>query len=188
MRQQQQNDSRPEMREGINFLLFICQVLAVTCEVFLHRRHGRRWPGLHGLWGVLLILLFPLFWPAEDAMPLIWFLWAYIGACALARIGALCRRYDYGTHSRYSGIPRISRLLRFLSESTIKRVIEPALVFSIGVACLSMNKPFGSYLILAALGLFISTGASDAWARSQADILNDSVIEQREIAERFRRS
>ncbi len=187
MKQSQSEEPLAQSRDGINFLFLMCQSVGVTCEIFLHRGFGRRWPGVCGMYGLVVLVLFPLFWPPAEAGPLLCLLGAYIAACVLARICALCSGGN-GAHSRYSGNPRIARLLPFLSESTIKRLIEPMLVFSIGVAMLGVNQPLGVYLILAAWGLFISTNVAEVWARSRAQDLQDAVMEQRDIAERFRRS
>jgi hypothetical protein len=187
---QQQDGSPMRPNEAMNFLLLICQSLAATCEAFLHKGHGRRWPGIQGVIGLMVILFFPLLWPTEDPHPLIWLMGAYLGACFLARAGIVSRQFNgkVVVHSQYSGTPRIMRLLPFLSENTIKRLIEPLLVFTTGFVLLPLNKPLGSYLILAAIGLSVSTNAAEAWMRSRVQDLHDSVTEQREIAERFRRS
>jgi hypothetical protein len=187
---EQQDGSGMRPREAMNFVLLICQSFAATGEAFLHKGHGRRWPGIPGFIGLMVILFFPLLWPTEDPHPLIWAMEAYVLACLVARIGIVSREFRgvIVVHSQYSGTPRIMRLLPFLSESTIKRLIEPVLVFTVGVFLLAVNKPLGSYLMVVAWGLFISTNVAEAWARSRVQDLHDSAAEQREIAERFRRS
>jgi hypothetical protein len=188
MRQQQPERPMNQASDSLNWLLLFFQSVAVACELFLHKRHGRRWLGIQGVYGLMVILLFPLLWPREDAGPLVWFMGAYVGACVLARAGVLCRGVQSGGHSFYSGTPRIMRVLPFLSEPIIKRLIEPMLVFSIGMLALSANKPLGSYLILAALGLFVSTNAAEMQMQARVQDFHDAIAEQREVDERFRQS
>jgi hypothetical protein len=184
---QQQNGSPSETGDAMHWLLLICGSLAATCEVFLHKGFGRRYGGICTAIGALLILFYSALWPGDEPRPMLWFLAGYVLACFFARIGAVGHLWN-GSHSRYSGRPRIMRLLPFFSENTIKRMIEPIVVFSIGVSLLPVTQPLGSYLILAAWGLFISTNAAEAQTRSRVQDLHDSVAEQRDIAERFRRS
>jgi peptidoglycan biosynthesis protein MviN/MurJ (putative lipid II flippase) len=159
----------------MRWLLLICAGLAALCEAILHKHHGRRWPGLAGLIGAVAILFSAVFWPNEDVTPLLWLFWAYLGALLVARVSILNRPFG-----KY--------MLPFLSERLIKGLIEPLLVFLVGVVLLPLSEPVGGYLILAAWGLFVSTNAAEMWMRSRVEQLHDSVIEQREIAERFRDS
>ena len=49
MRQQPPELPMDQAGDSLNWLLLFFQSLALTCEVFLHKRHGRRWLGIQGV-------------------------------------------------------------------------------------------------------------------------------------------
>ncbi len=186
--QEQTTQTPPaSFRNGLAWLGFIVKSLAVTVEVFLHRRFGERYIGLQGLAGIGLILLFCTFFPTDDVRPLVGFLGLYLVMCFVARTGVLWRRLRRDDeHSRYTGRPRLLAVFCNCKELTIKRFWEPALVALGGRVIVSMNAPLGYYLVIAAIALFISVNFSEAYDHARVLDLNDSLIEQRQAAERFR--
>lgn len=177
----------PDVRTTANLFAFGCQVLAVSTEVFLRTGFGPRYLGLQAGAAALAIPCFSILFPYEDTRPLLWFFMSYIGMCFLCRAGAVNRaRRGETCHSRYNGRPLIARVLPWISEATIKRMVEPALVFGIGLGLAEVNLPLGSYLMLSAFGLAATMALLEAHERQRVMDLYDGFIDQTVIAERFR--
>ena len=176
--------------QGLGIVLLVIQALAASVEVFLRREIGSRYMDKQGALAVLLIPGWCLFWPEKDPRPLCWFLGAYLVMCARVRFTSLRRRLrgEEG-HTRYNGWPRILSLplLRRLSEAKAKAVVEPLLVIGTGALVMNSNPPLGSYLVAAGCGLGLAHGAIEARERTRLMDMSDAVIDQRNLAERFRR-
>lgn len=184
----QQGDSRMErLKNAIGWIAFISGTLAVSVEVFLHRRLGARYLGLQAAAVILLVPLYSLFWEGHDVAPLAQFLAVYLVMCFFHRIGnaARSRRGGAQEHTRYTGYPRLMRLLPRTSERTVKLVIEPIIVFLVGTFTLPASEPLGSYLMLASAGLIVSTHLSAGYERTRALDMHDASIDQRQLAEDF---
>lgn len=183
-----QANSPEQFKVCIGWLLFVAQALAVSVEVFLHKRFGERFLGLQAAAACAVIFFFPIFWEGHDVTPLIAFLVAYLCMCAFARahmaVGA--RRQGQREHSYYTGWPHCMRFAGRMGEETVKCIIEPMLVFLTGVFVMPWSEPLGGYLMLASLGLFISTNVTRGQDRTRLLDMNDALIEQRKVAERFR--
>lgn len=174
-------------KNGAGILAFIVECFAITVILFLRRRFGQRYVGIQAVAGILLILFFCGLCPRYDARPMMLFLIAYIKAFFYARSGVLYRGWRGNTeHSRYNGWPWLMCIFRSFRETTVKQFIEPPLVLVTGCLFCKLSEPLGAYLIIAAICLFASTSISNAWNRHRLLELNDAVIEQRQLAERFR--
>lgn len=178
------------IRAGSNWLALISGALAASVEVFLHRTRsfGSRYLDLRAAAVVLMIPFYSLMWEGYDLVPLMQFLAGYLFMCLLVRLSCVMnsRRGHLQEHSRYTGYPRIKRLLRSTSETTIKLAVEPLLVFTVGIFAMPWNEPLGGYLILAAAGLLISTHLNAGYSRVRSLDMHDAYIEQRQLAELFR--
>src|SRR6185295_17133154 len=134
----------------LGVLHFACRSLAATAEVFLHksRSFGERYLGLQAAAAVLVIFFSTAFWRGENFAPVLLFLLAYLVACGLARFGVMARVQADGVqvHTFYTGTPRIMRWMGRMSEETVKRIVEPMLVFTIGVLTLPASEPLGTFL------------------------------------------
>lgn len=188
MNREQPQGSFQQFRVFLSWFVFLSQSLAVSLEVFLHRRFGERYVGLQGVAAILIIFFYAGFWPGYDVTPLLEFLLAYLALCFLARIGVLRRRRRGGTqeHSHYTGWPRVMRLTGRLTEITVKQTVEPLLTFLVAVFTLPVSEPLGGYLLLATGGLIVSVNASLGAEHTRAINMNDALIDQRHLAERFR--
>jgi hypothetical protein len=166
---------------------FICQMLAVSVEVFLHTGFGRRYFGIPSLAALLLIPLFSIFWPGGNLDTLWIFWWAYLIALFIARFDTL-RRWRLGEfgHSYYSGRPRCMAIFKRASEKWIKEFFEPMLVFFSGVLALPYGEPLGSYLMIAGIGLAAMGAMREETARARVMDMNDAMIDQNYIFDRFR--
>jgi len=184
---QQKQSALESARTGLAVGLFICRSLSVSVEVFLHRGMGERYLGLQAAAVLLLVPLYSLVWPGYDLRPLMLFLLAYLVMCCLARVSSIAHRLaGEHCHSHYTGWPRGIKPGAKCSELTVKRVVEPAIVMAAGFLLRQVNPPLGTYLMLAGGSLFISVSASETEQRTRALDMNDAVINQEQVADRFR--
>ncbi len=169
---------------------FICRALAAMMEMFLHksRTFGERHLGLQAAAAIPIMFFFTAFWRGEDVRPVFGFLMAYIVACAAVRIGVLARMRAGGTtvHTYYTGTPRVMRLTGSLNEETVKRVVEPMMVFTIGALTLPLSLPLGTLIMLGGFGLFASVNLTAEFDRTRALDMNDALIDQANLAQRLR--
>lgn len=177
-----------DMRTGAGAVTLICQALAVSSEVHLRRGFGVRYMGLQAALAAVAIPCFCIFFPHDDPRPLQWFMLAYLGMCAWNRMGSVRRalRGDH-VHSRYNGTPLLGRVLPRTSELTVKRFVEPAVVFTLGLIVMEVNRPLGAYLLLSAFGLSATTGMIELYGKQRAQDMYDAFEDQRDLGERFRR-
>ncbi len=174
-------------RRAANGLQFVAESWAVSVEVFLRREFGWNYIGAKGAAVLLLIPMFMLLWPEHDLRPLLWFLVAYLAMCAVARAQAWRRRSrGDANHSFYSGWPLLMGIFRGCSEVTVKQWFEPLLVGTVAFVIGENNVPLAAYLLGAAVCLFMSVFTREQSVRQRAAAMNDAVMEQEIIAERFR--
>lgn len=185
---QQQNSPIETGRAAMYLLVFLCQAMALSVEVFLHKQLGRRAIGLRGFAAFFMIPFWTAFWPEEDARPLLLFWWAFIGMCLWSRTVSIIREnrrhYD---HSRYTGWPRLKLLLPRCGEFAFKRYVEPGIVFFTGALLLGLSQPLGSYLMAAAFGLMASVAVNEAVEEAEAREIHDAMIRQSQLNDRVRR-
>ena len=183
---EQENQNGSDAGSGLNLLMFVVQSYAISVEVFLHRRLGERYLGIHALFALFLIPIHAVCWERHDPMWLTRFWFIYFLACIIQRIGILSR-YVRGdvTHSRYTGWPWLLTGNRKWTELKFKLQFEPALVCLIGFAVFAANKPFGSYLIMAGISLFIKNAAYRIGERQRMLNMNDTIMEQRRRSQDF---
>jgi len=172
----------------LNWLSVVPEAWAISVQVFTHRRFGARYLGLQAAVVILLVPVYCMLWQHADLRPMFLYLVAYLLMCLLARLDGGLRRLrgELPIHSRYCGYPRLMKLCPRLSEITVKRFIEPLLVFLGGVFTLHVNQPLGFYWMVGAFCMFGQASQADAWAREQATNMHDAVLDQQEVAERFR--
>jgi len=159
----------------------------LSLEVFLHGRFGRAYIA-SGFAGVVAIYCFIACFPNENQGPLFAFMEFYAVAWVTSLIVAWVRglRGRDQLHSRYTGQPRLQRLLPNVSEETIKH-LEAITVLAIGFWVRRLNTPLGDYLLTASAILLIRGLLMSASLRRQAMEMNDMVAEQTVVAERFRK-
>ncbi len=186
--QQQQQSSGPSYAATMNVLGLAVRTAATSLEVFFHKRVGDRYLGLNAAAVLLLIPIYSLFWQGYDLRPLMWFLVAYLGAVVIARLGVVTRkRNGVRIHSFYSGYPRFMNGRSKLSEVQWKKCVEPFVSGFFGAGLyVQGERPLGAYLMIAGACLFISVAMAELQFHHRAMALNDQVIEQEYVAERFR--
>lgn len=158
---------RGDLVELGRFTVLLCRGLAFSAEAFLHRGFGPQYVGVQAATVPAIMLVFALFWPGFNLLPLYAFLASYVGACVAILI-RLARTKNVGLAAHYSGRPMCMRTLTFLRETTIKRVVEPLFVALIGLLTRNLHEPLGVYLIMVSVALFISNNLTRGFARTRA--------------------
>ena len=176
-----------DARNAANIMVFASRVMTAPVEVIIRKRFGSRYFGLPGFVALFAIPMWMTLWPQESATGIGWFWLLFILMQFRARIEAawIVRRGDI-VHTRYNGRPRVTRLFKRLGEQEIKGRIEPSIVLIIGLAVFVIDRPLGSYLVVASLALSANHGLMIAVDRARALEMNDVLIEQRAISEQFR--
>lgn len=176
------------LRSAANLANLLARTLAVSVEVFLHRRLGSRAIGIEGACVIPLIMIYCLFWPEDDLEPMMWFLGGFICMTALARASGLVRRWR-GTefHTRYTGLPWLMLIFTRTKELTVKRFLEPVFMFGLGGVTICVNPPLGWYLVFTGGGLAVSVLISEMHQQTRLMDMRDAAAEQRDLLERFRR-
>jgi hypothetical protein len=173
--------------KGAIFVLLVARAMACSLEVFLHKSStfGERYLGAQAAIAALIIFMFPIFAPAEDPEPIMYFLCAYLVMCGAARGGVLARRKrgELGPHSFYTGTPR---LLGRQKESVVKGVAEPVMVWIVSALLSEASPLLASYLAIAGGGLLISVQLTLAAERKRVLDMHDAYMEQRRTAEEWR--
>lgn len=172
---------------GANILVFVAQVFATPLEVCLRRNFGTRYFGFQALGALIVIGLWASIWRGSDARPVIWFWWVVVVMFLRAKRES-ARASAKGTppHTRYNGWPRLAALFKRMPEARVKAVVEPAVACIAGVLLLAFNEPLGSLLIVCAISLGAVQSTIEAVEQARALELNDALIEQQGLAERFR--
>jgi hypothetical protein len=191
----QQQQQQPEglftpfedAKRAFNFVAFAAQVLSHPVEVFLRTRFGSQYFGVASIVAFFTIPMWMLFFPTESPVGIsaFWLLYLVMQLRARIESGRLAAKGEAG-HSRYNGAPRLARAFKSLPESKIKAAIEPLAVFLTALAVMEGSAPLGSYLIAAAFALAFNNALLDAVTKARVRELNDSLIEQQQLAERFR--
>jgi hypothetical protein len=184
-RHQQQADEATGQLVG-ELVLGVARATALTIEVFLHCDFGSAYVDC-GVLGFVLIGLFSHWCQPQNMGPLLWFSAAYGVFWLIAVTNVLLRRWrgQHTVQSRYSGRPHLCRLLPDWREVNVKQV-EALLAMCVGYATSWLNKPLGHYLLLASSFLLVRAYGHASQLRGRAVELNDSLIEQKMVAERFR--
>jgi hypothetical protein len=172
----------------MNALGFVVRTWATSVEVLLHKRVGDRYLGLQAAAVLLLIPIYSMFWQGYNVGPLMWFLLVYLGAVAVARLNVVTRkRNGIRIHSFYTGFPRCMNKRTKMTELRCKQYFEPLYVASAGLGLYLLGEqPLGAYLMIAGACLYISVTMAAIQFDQRAAAMNDQVIEQEYVAERFR--
>jgi hypothetical protein len=169
------------------WLVFLLRSWAATVEMFLHWGGGRRWPGMFGLGGMILLFFFGLLYPGRDIRPVLGYLAAYVVACLFTRTaghwGSWRGQHEYGW---YTGRPWLLKLVPWVGELRFKQFVEPVLVYVAAMLVIPWSEPLGAYLLGAALSLFLTVNAAELGERKRALDMYDAAMLQRQLAGRFR--
>jgi hypothetical protein len=186
--QQQHQSSGPSHAATMNAFGVLARIFATSVEVLFHKQVGDRYLGLNAAAVLLLIPIYSVFWPGHDLRPLMGFLLVYLGAVAIARLDVVKRkRNGMRIHSLYSGYPRYMNGRTKLTELQCKQYFEPLITAIAGAGLyVQGEQPLGAYLMIAGACLFISVTMAQLQFEQRAKAMNDQVIEQEFVADRFR--
>jgi hypothetical protein len=176
-----------DAQKAANILVLAAQVIASPVEVMLRKNFGSKYFGVPSAIALFAVPMWALFWPGESPLGL-WVLWVLFILMQLrARLESV-RMLAKGQfiHTRYNGWPRLASVFKRMPEQKIKAGLEPLLVFVAGVLLMPVSEPLGSYLMVAALSLGFNHSVIESVERAQALEMNDALIEQQAMAERFR--
>lgn len=192
MRQQQQQPEGlfnpiEDAKRAFSLLVFASQVLGHPVEVFLRTRFGSQYFGVAALVAFFTVPMWMVFFPTESPLgiSIFWVLYILMQLRARIESGRLKAKGEV-IHSRYNGWPRLAKAFKSMPESKIKAAIEPLAVFLTALAVMEGSVPLGSYLIAASFALAFNHALLDAVEKARVRELNDSLIEQQQLAERFR--
>lgn len=187
MNQQHAQEGSENRAAILGWLHFLCRSLAAMAEVFLHKpgSFGQRYLGLPAAAALLVGFFYTAFFRGQDIRPVLLFLGLYLVMCAIVRIAVAMRVRRGGSqgHSLYSGTPLAMRFAGGLSEETVKRIIEPMLVFVVGTLFMAASQPLGTLLMLASFGLFASTNLAAGFHRTRALDAHDALLDQQQVGE-----
>lgn len=174
-------------RAGSYLIPLTVGALAVSLEVVLHRRMGKNSVGVRGALAFIMIPMWTVFWPEMDPGPLFVFWLLFLLGCVRNRF----KPAPPGWHTRYTGEPVLLRfvpkfLRRKIDESRFKSKVEPLMVFVLGAVLMEFVPILGSFLLTAAIGLFISLDGIERITKAKAERLCDARIDQEHLVQRFR--
>lgn len=173
-------------RMFIEMIQGMIRAVCLSIEVFFRRDFGTNYIG-SGFMGVVAMWIFSMFFPPQDFAPLMYFSILY---CAVWLVALTCTmiRYWRGKdrlHSKYSGRPFLWRLLPRWKEENVKH-LDAAIALLLGYGVHHLNIPLGDYLMTAASVVLLRDYAIGSDQRTRAVEMNDRVIEQKLVAEKFR--
>lgn len=177
----------PDGQQAGNLILVAIHGWALSVEVFLRRDFGSRYIGAYGALVPIIILLQAMMWERQDLTPLFLFCGLFLLFCGAARLDALWRaRRGEMNHTYYSGSPILKKFLPCCSEATVKKFVEPLFVFGVGMLLGDWNPPLGVYMCFASACLLVRVHHAEMCLRRRAAEMNDAVLEQEDVAQRFR--
>lgn len=174
----------PNARQMGNLVEVAISGWALSMEVWLRHGFGSRYIGIQGMAVIPIIVGFSMLCEGHDIRPLYYFLLCYLGMVGLRRAEMAVRvRKGERNHSRYSGTPV---LMPRWSEITVKKYVEPAVTFFVGILICQFNIPLGVYVFLGGVMLLLTIQSAERWVRMRVREMNDAVFDQEVISERFR--
>lgn len=168
-------------------LVFVARMFASPLEVCLRRHFGPKYFGFAAVASLVLMPLWMAFWPdkSSDALNCFSLLVLFMFARARAESSRMLRE-GTNVHSRSNGISRLSRWFPRMAEAKVKAKVEPAFCVIVGILLMYLSEPLGSFVLIATVGLVLAQSTIDSVERARVMELNDALIEQQSIAERFR--
>lgn len=172
---------------GAHYVVFAARVLASPLEVCFRRGFGPKYFGLQAVGTLLLFPLWTVFWPTQNPAALYGF-WAIVMFCFARARTQSTRMVAKGdiVHTRYNGTSRLTRFFKRLPEAKVKGTCEPACGLVAGALLMQLDKPLGSIIVVSAVAMFLVQATIEGVEQARVSDLNDALIEQQSIAERFR--
>lgn len=188
MHEQQTNDF-PTFATVENWFWLSLRAIAIPFEVFLRRGMGWRYPGFQGVLALVaqLVFLFVAASQRQSAAPVLAFISAYFVMLVFRRAQSRrMRRRGFQCHSSYAGDPILARWLPWFSEKTIRQVVEPLVIAMAGVAVAPVSSILSVEFLAAAFCMRLSYDLPNIRLNNRVEAMNDQLVEQQIVAERFR--
>lgn len=173
--------------QAAHIIFFVARVLATPLEVGLRNGFGPKYFGFQAVAAAAVVPLWMAFWPGHGAALLngFWILMLIMFARARIQSMRMVAKGDF-VHTRYSGTPVLGRYFKRMSEAKIKAMCEPGIGLLIGGLIWQVDEPLGSLFVVSALSLFVVQATVENVYNARTAELNDALIEQQAISERFR--
>jgi hypothetical protein len=170
---QSNNPPFHELRQNVNALIGICQIVSRLVEVFLRvpGSWGERFASFQMLGSWVLAFFWVAFYPQEEPRPMMWLVLAATGMLLVHRIvGVWRRRWGREVHSRYPGDSLVGGPTR-----------ECVLLAIASVVALAFNKPLGAYLTVSSICFWVSQAWQQAADKARIRNLRDLRIDQQNV-------
>ena len=167
---------------------FVIRTWGTAVEVFLRKDFGSEYLGMQAAAAFLFIPLYAIAGvPQYDPVPMFQYWILYVLFCLHHRLGVIRRtwRGERG-HRYYNGVPGLGRTFPRLSEVTVKKVVEPLFVCGVGFLLFQFLPPLGLFLLIGGGCLAFTQWDWDLRMRRRAREMHEAMLEQEEVADRFR--
>jgi hypothetical protein len=169
-------------------ILWLARILSSPLEILGHIHFGIRFIGISGGIAAFVMLFLPAFFVHSNPLPLYLLLAAYLARCAVHRVIVLYgwwKNWPLINHTRDPGRPLLTYVFCRLHPTAVFWLESP-IALLVGVAMWWVSKPLGCYLIIAAIGLFITRIVDAVYARNQLLDQHDAAVRARLLAEKYR--
>jgi len=165
-------------------LLGLFRATCLTIDVFLHHRIGCNYV-TGGFAGVLVLAVTACGFPESERFPLVCFAAVYGVLWLIAMISAWVRQWrGRNIHSGYTGRPYLCWLLPGWREEYLKQ-LEAFIAILVALVVHLFSRPLGDYLMVATSLVLVRGWFMLARQRHQVTVMNDLVIEQKVISQKF---
>jgi hypothetical protein len=172
------------MRTGVNVLHLVVETHAAAVTPFLRRGMGVNYPGVFGL---LALVMIPLYAAATHDPLMITFLWVWLGAIIVRRAEAVqLARRGRVVHSRYNGWPWFSVKLPFVKTESAAKVADAMVCLVVGVLLCQWSIALGRFVMLGCVSLGMQRAIQGQVNSMRVRQMRDAAIEQRQLAEWYR--
>lgn len=184
--QQQQKNNELDMQGSFNLLYFILLVLSTCLTPIIRTNFGREALGINALCALVVMLAYGSF-TSSGAMWIFLLLW--ILALLAQRIkGIENRNKGMAIHSLYNGYPWLSfKLFPRTKDETSARGIDGFLCMGAGALLSYVDPALGWFIGAGGFSLLFVEALIVELRKKRLQAMQDSEIEQRDLAEHYRR-
>lgn len=174
-------------QKSMNLFVTICHIYSTSVEVFMRRGFGERYLGAQAVFALFLIPLHMSFMQTEDPALIGYTMFCYVVACFCHRVVTQHRiRTGQREHSYYDGWPIALGRKTTINEQDWKAWGDPIIIVLVGVFFAFADRGFGSFFITAGVAMFIKNHLVHQLHSAKVMDLHDNMIEQKQLAARFR--
>ena len=178
---QEKNESGPNLFEVLAICNFVLQMVikayAAVVYAFVRRGFGKRYFGIVEFCGAIIPpLLYILIAPTAGRTMLPMLGNIYVLLAIYHRISAPALVNNLGVHSRYTGTPRIARLLPFSNE-VIRNYVEPLFVVGLGFGFMPIDIGLAVFCYLGGFALLMNYSFDKEIVENRVSQILDAEIE-----------